>query len=76
MTSLSIAFGTAVAGVLVNLGGGSMLDSARYVLFGLALLCASGALTAHAVNRTDPALTAHPESRSASSPESRSASSL
>ncbi|MGW0203890.1 MFS transporter [Nonomuraea sp. NPDC003201] len=58
VTSLSIAFGTAVAGVLVNLGGGSMLDSARYVLFGLALLCALGALTAHAANRTDPALAA------------------
>ncbi|MEV6033962.1 MFS transporter [Nonomuraea sp. NPDC052116] len=58
VTSLSIAFGTAVAGVLVNLGGGSMLDSARYVLFGLALLCALGALTAHAANRTDRALAA------------------
>ncbi|MGV9383367.1 MFS transporter [Nonomuraea sp. NPDC003707] len=58
VTSLSIAFGTAVAGVLVNLGGASMLDSARYVLFGLALLCALGALTAHAANRTDPALAA------------------
>ncbi|WP_174550672.1 hypothetical protein [Microtetraspora malaysiensis] len=57
MTSLSIAFGTAVAGILVNLGGGSMLDSARYVLFGLAIICAIGALTAHAANRgmrTDP----------------------
>ncbi|MET9247924.1 MFS transporter [Nonomuraea sp. NPDC003709] len=58
VTSLSIAFGTAVAGVLVNLGGASMLDSARYVLFGLALLCALGTLTAHAANRTDPALAA------------------
>ncbi|GAA3206026.1 MFS transporter [Nonomuraea helvata] len=52
VTSLSIAFGTAVAGVLLNLGGASMLDSARYVLFGLAIICAIGALTAHAVNRT------------------------
>ncbi|MEV4173093.1 MFS transporter [Nonomuraea sp. NPDC049709] len=52
VTSLSIAFGTAVAGVLVNLGGGSMLHSARYVLFGLSLICAIGALTAHAANRT------------------------
>ncbi|MFI6742530.1 MFS transporter [Nonomuraea sp. NPDC050451] len=60
VTSLSIAFGTAVAGVLVNLGGGSMLDSARYVLFGLALLCAIGALTAHAANRTDPSPTTRP----------------
>ncbi|WP_431923974.1 MFS transporter [Nonomuraea jabiensis] len=68
VTSLSIAFGTAVAGVLVNLGGGSMLDSARYVLFGLALLCACGALTAHAANRTDPAPAADREPRPASSP--------
>ncbi|WP_433211119.1 MFS transporter [Microtetraspora malaysiensis] len=51
VTSLSIAFGTAVAGALVNLGGRSMLDSARYVLFGLAIICAIGALTAHAANR-------------------------
>ncbi|MGW6503623.1 MFS transporter [Nonomuraea angiospora] len=68
VTSLSIAFGTAVAGALVNLGGGSMLDSARYVLFGLALLCAFGALTAHAANRTDPAFAAGRDSRSTSSP--------
>ncbi|MDF2705474.1 MAG: transport transrane protein [Nonomuraea muscovyensis] len=52
VTSLSIAFGTAVAGVLVNLGGGSMLDSARYVMFGFTIICAVGALTARAVNRT------------------------
>ncbi|MGI5490006.1 MFS transporter [Microtetraspora malaysiensis] len=52
VTSLSIAFGTAVAGVLLNLGGGSMLDAARYVLFGLAIICALGALTAQAANRT------------------------
>ncbi|WP_067126955.1 MFS transporter [Microtetraspora malaysiensis] len=58
VTSLSIAFGTAVAGLLVNLGGRSMLDSARYVLFGLAAICAIGALTAHAskgASRTEPA---------------------
>ncbi|MEV4115400.1 MFS transporter [Nonomuraea sp. NPDC049695] len=55
VTSLSIAFGTAVAGVLLNLGGASMLDSARYVMFGLAGICAIGALTAHAVNRTPQA---------------------
>jgi MFS family permease len=67
VTSLSIAFGTAVAGVLVNLGGASMLDSARYVLFGLALLCALGALTAHAANRTDPSPAAERDSRAASS---------
>ncbi|MEV0353357.1 MFS transporter [Nonomuraea sp. NPDC050680] len=52
VTSLSIAFGTAVGGVLVNLAGDSMLDAARYVLFGLAIICAIGALTAHAANRT------------------------
>ncbi|WP_433356288.1 MFS transporter [Microtetraspora malaysiensis] len=52
VTSLSIAFGTAVAGVLLNLDGGSMLDAARYVLFGLAIICALGALTAQAANRT------------------------
>ncbi|MFC4014975.1 MFS transporter [Nonomuraea purpurea] len=51
VTSLSIAFGTAVAGVLVNLGGGSMLDAARYVLFGFAAVCAVGALTANAAGR-------------------------
>ncbi|GAA3575067.1 MFS transporter [Nonomuraea rosea] len=48
VTSLSIAFGTAVAGLLVNLGGASMLDAARYALFGLALICAAGAWTARA----------------------------
>jgi MFS family permease len=46
VTSLSIAFGTAVAGVLVNLGGPSVLDSARYTLFGFAVICAIGAVTA------------------------------
>ncbi|MEV0196577.1 hypothetical protein [Nonomuraea sp. NPDC050691] len=49
VTSLSIAFGTAVAGVLLNLGGESILDSARYVLFGLPII---GVLTARAANRT------------------------
>ncbi|MEU7747633.1 hypothetical protein [Nonomuraea sp. NPDC049158] len=52
VTILSIAFGTAVGGVLVNLGGASMLDSARYALFGIAIICAIGALTAYAANRT------------------------
>ncbi|MFI9592871.1 MFS transporter [Nonomuraea sp. NPDC052265] len=52
VTSLSIAFGTALAGILVNLGGSSMLDSARYVLFGFAAVCATGALTAYAADRT------------------------
>ncbi|GAB2485428.1 MFS transporter [Streptosporangium sandarakinum] len=52
VTSLAIAFGTAVAGILVNLAGDSMLDAARYVPFGLAIICAIGALTAHAAGRT------------------------
>ncbi|MEV5497966.1 hypothetical protein AB0M50_21470 [Nonomuraea fuscirosea] len=52
MTSLSIAFGTATAGALVNLGGSSMLDAARYVLFGFAIICSIGALTARAAGRT------------------------
>ncbi|MBN6054772.1 MFS transporter, partial [Nonomuraea sp. RK-328] len=52
VTSLSIAFGTAVAGVLLNLGDASTLDSARYVLFGLAAVCAIGTLTARAADRT------------------------
>ncbi|MFF4418353.1 MFS transporter [Streptosporangium sp. NPDC001559] len=51
VTSLSIAFGTAVAGVLVNLGGASVLDSARYMLFGCAAVCAVGAVTAHTAAR-------------------------
>ncbi|GGS90859.1 MFS transporter [Nonomuraea spiralis] len=55
VTSLSIAFGTAIAGILVNLGDGSMLDAARYVLFGFAAICATGALTAHAANRSNRA---------------------
>jgi MFS family permease len=58
VTSLSIAFGTAVAGMLINLGGDSTLNAARYTLFGLGIICAIGALTAHAANRrsrTDPA---------------------
>ncbi|PRX58978.1 MFS transporter [Nonomuraea fuscirosea] len=52
VTSLSIAFGTATAGALVNLGGSSMLDAARYVLFGFAIICSIGALTARAAGRT------------------------
>ncbi|MEV4566812.1 hypothetical protein AB0K12_23850 [Nonomuraea sp. NPDC049419] len=58
VTSLAIAFGTAVAGMLMNLGGDSMLDAARYMLFGLGLICAIDTLTAHAANhtsRTQPA---------------------
>ncbi|MET7462952.1 MFS transporter [Nonomuraea sp. NPDC005501] len=52
VTSLSIAFGTAVAGALVNMAGASMLDAARHVLFGIAIICGLGALTAYAANRT------------------------
>ncbi|MEU7003018.1 MFS transporter [Nonomuraea sp. NPDC046570] len=52
VTTMSTAFGTAVAGVLVNLGGHSMLDSARYLLFGFAAICAIGIITARAANRS------------------------
>ncbi|MCG5220762.1 MFS transporter [Streptosporangium soli] len=63
VTSLSIAFGTAVAGVLVNLGGPSMLDSARYTLFGFAAICAIGAVTARAADRAGRTAPAdHPRS--------------
>ncbi|MGR6919244.1 MFS transporter [[Actinomadura] parvosata] len=64
VTSLAIAFGTAVAGMLINLGG-STLDAARYMLVGLATICAIGALTARAANRTsrtDPAEQVSPHS--------------
>ncbi|MGI5170337.1 MFS transporter [Spirillospora sp. CA-253888] len=60
VTSLAIAFGTAVAGILVNLAGDSMLDAARYALFGLAAVCAAGALTAHAADRTSRTKPADP----------------
>lgn len=40
-----------IAGVLVNLGGRSMLDSARYMLLGFAIICAAGAVTARAADR-------------------------
>ncbi|MFG2094061.1 MFS transporter [Streptomyces sp. NPDC048612] len=51
VTTMSTAFGTAVAGVLVSLGGRSMLDSARWLLLGFAALCALGAFTARAADR-------------------------
>ncbi|MFI6316462.1 MFS transporter [Nonomuraea sp. NPDC050556] len=51
VTSLSIAYGTAVAGALVNLGGASTLDAARNMFFGLAAVCAVGALTSARGNR-------------------------
>jgi MFS family permease len=63
VTSLSIAFGTAVAGVLVNLGAPSMLDSARYVLFGFAIICAIGAITARAADRSSRPEAAEPADR-------------
>ncbi|AHH95498.1 putative multidrug-efflux transporter [Kutzneria albida DSM 43870] len=44
VTTTSTAFGTAVAGVLVNLGGDSVLDSARWLLFGFAVITATGVL--------------------------------
>ncbi|MFI2259260.1 MFS transporter [Streptomyces tubercidicus] len=54
VTTMSTAFGTAVAGVLVGLGGGSMLGSARWLLFGFAVLCALGIVTARAADRQVP----------------------
>ncbi|WP_283136721.1 MFS transporter [Rhizohabitans arisaemae] len=52
VTTMSTAFGTAVAGVLINLGGTSMLDSARFMLLGFAVICLIGVATARAVHRT------------------------
>ncbi|WP_219819217.1 hypothetical protein [Streptomyces lydicamycinicus] len=52
MTTMSTAFGTAVAGALVSLGGPSILGSARWLLFGFAVLCAIGIVTARAADRT------------------------
>ncbi len=54
VTTMSTAFGTAVAGVLVNLGDGAMLESARYVLFGFAIICAIGIATARGAIRPAP----------------------
>ncbi|MCF3145913.1 MFS transporter [Streptomyces platensis] len=51
VTTMSTAFGTAVAGVLVSLGGPSTLGSARWLLFGFAVLCAVGIFTARAADR-------------------------
>jgi MFS family permease len=50
VTTLSMAFGAAVAGVLLNMGD-SMLDSARYLLFGFAVICSLGIFTARSANR-------------------------
>ncbi|MDR8412388.1 MFS transporter [Nonomuraea sp. 3-1Str] len=63
VTSLSIAFGTAVAGALVNLGGSSMLDAARYMLFGFAIICALGAVTARVAARTSSLVSADQSGR-------------
>lgn len=55
VTTLSMAFGAAVAGVLLNMGD-SMLDSARYLLFGFAVICALGIFTARSANRPSRSL--------------------
>ncbi|MFC0627370.1 MFS transporter [Kribbella deserti] len=48
---MALSFGSAIGGVLVNLGGGSMLHSAQYLLFGFAAFAAVGGLFA---SRSDP----------------------
>ncbi|WP_438483918.1 MFS transporter [Streptomyces sp. S186] len=48
--TLSTACGAAVAGLLVNLGGASMVVSARYLLLGFAAISALGTLTAFRAN--------------------------
>ncbi|WP_329127373.1 MFS transporter [Streptomyces caniferus] len=48
--TMSTAFGAAVAGLLVNLGGPSMVTSARYLLLGFAAISALGMLTALRAN--------------------------
>lgn len=49
--TMSTAFGAAIAGLLVNLGEPSMLNSARSMLLGLSAICALGVFTALRVNR-------------------------
>ncbi|RSM52602.1 MFS transporter [Amycolatopsis sp. WAC 01376] len=44
--TMSTAFGAAVAGLLVNLGGPSVLTSARWLLFGFAAISTLGLFTA------------------------------
>lgn len=44
--TMSTAFGAAVAGLLVNLGGASVVTSARWLLFGFAAISAFGLITA------------------------------
>jgi hypothetical protein len=48
---MALSFGSAVGGVLVNLGAPSMLDSARYLLYGFAAIALLGGLFAH---RSEP----------------------
>ncbi|MFD8936108.1 MFS transporter [Streptomyces sp. NPDC059578] len=48
VTSLATAFGTAVAGVLVAVGGPQPLGQARGTLLGFAVICAAGAVSARA----------------------------
>ncbi|WP_051797949.1 MFS transporter [Streptomyces sp. NRRL S-337] len=48
--TMSTAFGAAVAGLLVNLGGPSMVTSARYLLLGFAAISTLGMLTALRAN--------------------------
>ncbi|MFI6527130.1 MFS transporter [Streptomyces uncialis] len=48
VTSLATAFGTAVAGVLVAVGGPAPLGQARWTLLGFAVICATGTFTARA----------------------------
>ncbi|MFF6852905.1 MFS transporter [Streptomyces antimycoticus] len=48
--TMSTAFGAAVAGLLVNLGGPSTATSARYLLLGFAAISALGILTALRAN--------------------------
>lgn len=53
--TMATAFGAAVAGLLVNLGGPSTVTSAHYLLLGFAAICALGTLTALRADRlTDP----------------------
>ncbi len=48
---MALSFGSALGGVLVNLGAPSMLHSAQYLLFGFAAIAAVGGLFA---GRSDP----------------------
>lgn len=52
VTTMATAFGTSVAGVLINLGGGVMVDAARYLIFGFAGICAIGVVTATLARRS------------------------